>query len=490
MTTTMPVSLRPRFYVAPHVLRLLTGLLILLLSFSRTAQADDQVASFDYVGHSVDRAGGLIGKATFHLEIRGNDVTATLDAPPICEDNIRLFGAKLDKLASTLEGPWEDPKTTIRGVFGPNNKSGQGGVVGCGSSEPREGNWALFLSGDNVILQTTGLYYNRYEFRPNGKTVKPSAEPAAGEFVRYVGKTSQGHPITIAIDRAGRRWQIVHWIIEMPERKTGHATCNAVPPYEIDYPKFENLAKTAPTAKEREQYALSLQALLGTLSPGSGNEYTMNPDAPKEYVEQGICAPGTINIQFPKASGKLMVPFSGFFGCPPVWVTFEATTTAKDPGKDDKGKDGKNQTGPKDGKFPPGLTGVVVLKGTNTPVEGARYELHGSAGWYGYGKGWLTDAGGRFHFQDTNLPDDTYEIWIWRPDPRANLQEKDRYKMVERDMWTVHEYKIKLTREQLRKGISAGTLEMDTVKNLWPGNGSGPGRTEKQLTPIAAPAPK
>lgn len=147
--------------------------------------------------------------------------------------------------------------------------------------------------------------------------------------VAYKGTTSQGLPIEIAIDEDANRWEIVRWDVKSTRRPTrsGTGICGNDEVSDSGLPALT--ARWERGEMSADEYELGKWLFSG---PMQGDSLARGPvpafvDLSKLTLEEErTLAPfGTRSLNRTQIAGDVIVPFSDFFGCTALYVTYTAT---------------------------------------------------------------------------------------------------------------------------------------------------------------------
>jgi hypothetical protein len=487
---------------------------------------------------------GVSSTARLQLDVQGTSVSGSLQMAATCGANIRDYGISLDTITATLKGKWEAQGSSILGTY-------TGRLIACdNSSTPRTGSINLSLSsGGQVVVKLKGHYYNNYTCKPTGIVYDPNATTTSTPSTTSVttvpgsGSSSGGKygaalqqafglassnpiPGSLGPPRKGfdtgpypvswlsdEDWMGATYKMDLGETRAFNVKTILQQFLNANSgSKGQNIKKVFLSEVEWEVSPISPYSVLQPLSPTGeklSNKLKKGELAIVKAVGEGLAKVffrAEINLQmsngewkklsllrsmvfFVLVGNKILEDYTGKKIPPPV------TTTVKP-----KGPGTTSGTPPQEPSITVDLAvvkGKVVRRSTNKPVPGAIVELNSTSGRgsYGYQMGWQTNANGEFLIRAEDLIESgIYSVIVRKPstDPAdIKLPGPDN------DLWPVREYRVNITKETAAKGpIDAGTILMDTVKNIYysdQGQSSGKGdqkiatQTQGRYNPLSDP---
>ncbi|MCL4240084.1 MAG: zinc ribbon domain-containing protein [Dehalococcoidia bacterium] len=151
----------------------------------------------------------------------------------------------------------------------------------------------------------------------------------SGGRVLYKGTTSQGLAIEIAIDEDANRWEIVRWDVLDAKRppRTGTGSCGDDEVGSVGLPASK--AQQEAGLMEEDEYELAKWLFSGPLQDDRLARGPLPPGFnPAEVTleQQKLLGPfGTRSVNRAQIAGDVVVPFSDFWGCPAIHLTYTAT---------------------------------------------------------------------------------------------------------------------------------------------------------------------
>jgi hypothetical protein len=447
-------------------------LLLALISFLLTWTVNARAEVFEYQSGRAEADGR---KTRLKLIFKGNQVTGSMIADPVCETGIRLTKTQL-QFKGTLSGAWEKNGSTI-------NASWQGGDYGCNGAlmknYPTKGNLSIVVrpntdfggTGLEIYLKREGLSRYGYVFKPLGKMYE----------AQKVGQAD------ISSGRAG-----------------SSAGLTLLPPQE----DYASLGPPDASFKMPSDLAVSSPSKTIALSIGQSRTLSLNqnsqwfariPGKPnplriiswrKLSLSGHYASPGILRT---RSAGNGLTVTGLKPGAGTVVLSYSINVTLEDGSQEDnhridlqflvlvgkeilaayqgKKKPKKAQAYP---NTPPAdipvakIKGRALRRGSKAPVGQA--DIYLIPQWTQ--KICHSQADGAFNCSFSNLRSGRYEIMIQKRERRTDLGPAET---VNRDLWPVKTYVLLLNQAKAKKGvIDLGIIWMDRIGILSANGGERP----------------